>query len=138
MKDQGEKRRRGLRDKLAPKATQLKEKGFEEIEALTTKINEIRPIMESLGYRVMGAKISVTIPPSVSIGVAGLSQAQDTEAHEKAIEAHRDDKMIVGIIKGLDKVSALRARLPIEGFHADLAEVLLGVPPSVTLMFKRR
>lgn len=130
--------KRGLRAKVAAKVAKVKEKGLAELEALTLKINEFRPVLESLGYELRGAKVHVGLPPSVSIGVGGLSKPVDKEAVDAAIAENKDDKMLVGIIKGLSMVSALRARLPIDGFRADMAEVVLGLPPSVTLLFERK
>jgi len=132
--DQGKK---GLRARMAAKVSPLQEKGLSELDALVAKINQFRPVLEALGYELVGAKVRASMPPSVSIGVAGLSKPHDADAHERAIEAHRDDKMLVGVVKGLGKVARLRSRLPIQGFLSDKAEVALGVPPSVTLLFQR-
>ena len=50
----------------------------------------------------------------------------------------KDDSEKTGLrAKVASKVSALQARLPIQGFLADKAEVVWGVPPSVTLLFER-
>ena len=108
-----------------------------EVAALSTSIEEVAPVLEALGYQVVGARITLGLPPSAAIGISGLSKPVDAARFEALIEANADNRPVLAVLKALQHIVKVQSSVRIKGLIADLAEVKLGTPPSVTLMFGR-
>ncbi|MCA9663063.1 MAG: hypothetical protein KC486_32310 [Myxococcales bacterium] len=116
----------------------LQTKGGEELARLSASIEEIAPAVESLGYRVLGARITVGVPPSAAIGLGGLSQRVEPERFDAVIAENAGKSTVVAVLKALKHVAGVHSKVTIKGLQADMAEITLGLPPSVSLMFERR
>lgn len=116
----------------------LQQKGGEELARLSAVVEEIAPAVESLGYRVVGARITVGVPPSAAIGLAGLSRRVEGARFDALIAEHEGKRTVVAVLKALKHIAGVHSSVAIKGLQADMAEISLSVPPSVSLMFERR
>ena len=108
-----------------------------ELAGLSASLEAIAPALEALGYAVLGARITVGVPTSAGIGISGLATPVDEARFEQLIESHADNLPVVAVLKALRHVVNVQAGVRIKGLTADRAEITLGTPPSVALMFER-
>jgi hypothetical protein len=138
MLDKLKDKAKGVQEKVSGAVSALQAKGAEELAKLSTSVEEIAPVLEALGYQVVGARITLGIPPSAAIGIAGLSAPVDAARFDEVLAQHADNLAVVAVLKALRHIVGVQSGVKIQGMSADMAEINLGTPPSVSLMFERR
>ncbi len=129
---------RGLQGKVSDAVGAVQARVAEELPRLSASVEEIAPVLEALGYEIVGARITLGIPPSAAIGIAGLSKPIDESRFDALIAEHEGNRGVLAVLKAMKHIAGLHAGVNIKGLTADMAEITLGIPPSVSLMFERR
>ena len=135
--DKVKERAKGVQSKVSEGVGKLQVKAGEELQRLSESVETIAPVLEALGYEVMGARITLGLPPAAAIGISGLAKPVDPEAFEALLAEHDGNNLIVAVLKALQHIVGVQNKVRIKGMRADMAEITLGLPPSVSLMFER-
>jgi len=118
----------------------LKGKAIEVHACVTEKIaevDEISPALCELGYTVEGIKVAVGLIPNVSIDVGGMTKTMPEETYQRVLEEHKDRMVLVSVVKTLQTISTLQSKVHFLGMRSDNATITLGLPPKVSLNFKK-
>lgn len=115
----------------AAQASQDKlEESMGDIDGITSAIRE-------LGYSLNSISIGVGLIPDIQFELSGLTKTMDESTFERIMEEQKEKKIICTALKALQTASTLQNKIHIMGMRSDVAVITLGIPPKVTLKFKR-
>ncbi len=137
MRETLKQRAQAAQAKVSGAVGAVQAKAGGELQKLSASVEEITPVLEALGYEVLGARITLGIPPSAGIGVRGLATPVDPVRFEAVLAEHEGNLPVVAVLKALKHIVGVQSGVTIKGLTADMAEITLGTPPSVSLMFER-
>ena len=119
------------------KAAALTEQGMLKLAEVAAPVNEVKPVIEQIGYRLERARLVLGLSPAVAIEVSGLATARSDEDFEGFLEAHKEHAVVTRVLQALQAIARVQRRVPIAGFRADRALIALAVPPTLTLLYDR-
>ena len=133
LKDRAEEMQAGVSEKIAA----VSEGGAAEIKERIAELNEIIPLIADLGYSVDGIRIGVGLIPDVGLAISGLTKTMPEATYNRILQEEKDKPILVNVIKALQTASAMQQRIHIMGMRADSASITLGIPPKITLEFRK-
>jgi len=137
MIDKVKQMARDVQDGVKEKITEVSEAGQEKVHEAIDGVNEILPAIRELGYSVDGVSITLGLIPDISIDVSGLSKTIDDEKYQQLCAQHGDRRLLVGVLKTLQAASAMQQKIGFLNMHSDSASITLGLPPRVSLKFRK-
>lgn len=90
---------KGVQESVSEKVGGLQAAAGEKLVELAGSIDEITPVLESLGYTVIGARVDIALPPSASVGITGLGTAVDDELFDAVLAQHEGNRGITSVLK---------------------------------------
>jgi len=126
-----------VQDSVKDKISEVSEAGQEKIKEMIDGVNEILPAIRELGYSVEGINISIGLIPDITIEVGGLSKTIQDAKYQQILEEHKDRKLLISVIKTLQTTSSMQQKIGFMQMHSDNASITLGLPPKISLKFKK-
>jgi hypothetical protein len=133
LKDKAMEVHAGVTEKIA----NVSDAGMEKLQEMMAEVEEISPFLCELGYTVEGIKVAIGLIPDISIDIGGMTKTMPEETYQRIMEEHKDKVVLVSIVKALQTISALQNRVHFLGMRSDNATITLGLPPKVSLNFKK-
>jgi hypothetical protein len=113
------------------------EASVEKLKGAVTEVNELLPLIRELGYSVDGINVGIGLVPDVSISISGLTKTMDEALYRRILDEHKEDRILCGVLIALQSASAIQGKLQFLGMASDTCAITLGLPPKVSLHFKR-
>ncbi|MCA9528169.1 MAG: hypothetical protein KC549_17905 [Myxococcales bacterium] len=135
MLDKLKEKGQGVQAKVSELVGAAQVRGADEVARLAAAIAALGPDLAELGYRVVGAKVTLSVPPSAHFRIAGLTTPVDPARFDALAARRADDITAVALFRALKHVAGVQARVDIPGLRADRAEISLAVPPAISLLF---
>jgi hypothetical protein len=126
-----------VRSSVAEKISEASEAGQEKLKEAMGEVNGIVPALGELGYSVESIQLGVGLIPDISIEVSGLTKTMDEATFHRVLEEQAGNKVLSVVLRTLQSASALQHKLHIMGMRSDTAVITLGLPPKLTLKFKK-
>jgi hypothetical protein len=133
-----------FKDKTKDISTSVTEKisdaaqaGQDKLEESMGDIDGITSAIRELGYSLNGISIGVGLIPDIQFELSGLTKTMDDGTFERIMEEQKEKKIVCAALKALQTASTLQNRIHIMGMRSDVAAITLGIPPKVTLKFKK-
>src|ERR1043165_4296382 len=114
------------------KLNSLKDDAREKLLQYSKELIELIPIIEQCGYRTAGFKIGIGIPPDIIFQFQNFKDISDEERNA-ILEQHKDKEVLALIVKALVSADSFQQKLHPEKFRMNIIEVMIGLPPSVTI-----
>ncbi|MEN6311286.1 MAG: hypothetical protein ABFD80_07075 [Acidobacteriota bacterium] len=133
MKDKA----RGVQAGIAGKISQASEVGLTKLKEMTDEVNEILPLIGELGYSVESIQVGVGLIPDIIIEISGLTKKMDEEAYRRILAEKEGKKLLGNVLRTLQTTSGLHDKIHIAGMKSDTGTLTLGLPPKITLKFKK-
>ena len=111
--------------------------GTELLKDRIAELNEVVPLISELGYCVESVGIGIGLMPDVTLAISGLTKTMPEETYNRVLADQNDKPLLVNVIRALQTASALQDKIHIMGMRADTASITLGLPPKMTLEFKK-
>jgi hypothetical protein len=134
MKDKAQ----GIQTGLAEKISKTSEAGWTKLKETTDEVDEILPLISELGYSVESIQVGIGLIPDIVIEISGLTKKMDEKAYHRILKEKEDKKLLCSVLKTLQTASGLHDKVHIAGMKSDNAAITLGLPPKVTLKFKKQ
>ena len=124
-----------LKDSLAL-MTDLKEAGWEKVNALITDILGLAPLIEVSGFSMRDVVVDATIPPSITLQFIKEKEV-DEQTIEDLLEQHKEKEMLVLIVRALQKADGLQKAMKLSHYKFSGLGMKIGLPPDISLKFVR-
>jgi len=126
-----------FREDAAGKLAEITGAAGEEVRQRLAEVNDIVPLIAELGYSLDGITLGLGLMPDIQLKISGLSRTMPEGTYRRVLEEHRDRAMLIAVVKALQTASETHQRIRILGMHSDNASLTLGLPPKVSLEFKK-
>jgi hypothetical protein len=133
-----------LKDKTKEISSSVTEKISDAALAGQDKLNEsmgdidgIASSIRELGYSLNSISVGVGLIPDIQFELSGLTKIMDEATFERVTEEHKESKIICAVLKTLQTASILQSKIHIMEMRSDVATITLGLPPKLTLKFKK-
>jgi hypothetical protein len=133
MKGKALEMKSSVKDKIAD----ISEAGMDKLREMLAEVNDILPFLRELGYSVDGLQVGIGLIPTVAIDIGGLTKTMAPETYARILEEQKERALLVAIIKTLQTTSAVQQKIKLIQMQSDDATITLGIPPKVTLKFKK-
>lgn len=114
------------------KLSSLKDDAREKLLQYSKQLIELIPIIEECGYRTAGFKIGIGIPPDIIFQFEKFKEITEEERN-KILEVHKDKELLGVIVKALVTADNFQTKLAPKNFKMNIIELMIGIPPSVTI-----
>jgi hypothetical protein len=122
---------------FAEKIAETSETSLEKLQEMMAEVDEISPFLRELGYTVESIHVEIGLIPSVSMDIGGMTKTMPEETYQKILEEQSERKILISVIKTLQAASTLQQKVHFMGMLSDNVTITLGVPPKVSLKFKK-
>ena len=123
----------GIKDKL--KIDDLKGAGLGKVNEMLDGLNDGLPKIKALGLSVKDFRVGQGAIPDITIKLAGDINAIEPSKIQEIINQYPDEKILVTTLKALQSASHMKDRLSALEFKGIEAELMLGLPPSISVNF---
>lgn len=123
----------GVEDKIAD----VSEAAQDKVEKAINDVNEILPVIQELGYTVDGVNIAIGIIPDITIDISGLAKTIEDTKYQQILEEHKGHTLRISVVKALQTMSSMHQKIRFGQMESDNASITLGLPPKITLKFKK-
>jgi hypothetical protein len=122
---------------VTEKIAGVADSGMEKLMEMIPETDEIQSLIRELGYTVEGIVVGVGLIPDIAIEISGLTKTMDEETYNRMLEEHKNEIIIISVLKTLQTASALQHKITIMGMRSDSATITLGLSPKINLKFKK-
>ena len=119
---------KGIKEKAADMSAVTRAKIDETLEEFKKAIN----LFGNFGFKVGKFKVSMGAIPEVSTSVSGSLEKVQVENIKPLIEDHKDNKLLVSMLKALITAKEVRDRVDLPYFTGTKLDIKLGVPPKIS------
>lgn len=112
----------------------VKEGGKEKFLDYINSLSDIIPVIASVGYRLTGVDIVVTLPPGVSMQFV-KQEIIPKEKIDEIIETNKSNELLISIIKALVMADGFHNKIKMGNLQLIALTVNLTLPPKVTIKF---
>ena len=119
---------KGIKEKAADMGGATKAKIDETLEEFKKAIN----LFGKFGFKVGKFKVSMGPIPEVSTSFSGSLEKVQVENMKQLIEDHKDNKLLVSMLKALITAKEVRDRVDLPYFTGTKLDIKLGVPPKIS------
>jgi hypothetical protein len=134
VREQAASRVEGLKDRLAGKVAEVKEAAVTGLKDLADDLNHRLPALREAGYTLTHVALEIGIAPKVKAtfsAAPGISH----ERVESVIEAHKDERVTIALLRALYAAYKLQTSFQIAGMKPLDIELELGVTPAAIVRF---
>jgi hypothetical protein len=119
---------KGVKEKAADMGGATKAKIDETLEEFKKAIN----LFGKFGFKVGKFKVGMGALPEVNTSVSGSLEKVQVENMRQLIEDHKDNKLLVSMLKALITAKEVRDRVELPYFTGAKLDIKLGVPPKIS------
>jgi hypothetical protein len=119
---------KGVKEKAADMGEATKAKIDETLEEFKKAIN----LFGKFGFKVSKFKVGMGVLPEISTSVSGSLEKVQAENIKQLIEDHKDNKLLVSMLKALITAKEVRDRVELPYFTGAKLDIKLGVPPKIS------
>ena len=114
----------------------LKEAGVEKMNVLVNDILGIAPLIDETGFSMKDISVDIGIPPSIGLSFT-KEKEMDPETIDKLLKENSDKELLKLIVAALQKADATQKNMKLGNFKFTGLSMKLGLPPDVSLKFKK-
>jgi hypothetical protein len=119
---------KGIKEKAADMGAATKAKIDETLEEFKKAIN----LFGKFGFKVGKFKVGMGPIPEVSTSFSGSLEKVQVENMKQLIEDHKDNKLLVSMLKALITAKEVQDRVDLPYFTGTKLDIKLGVPPKIS------
>ena len=119
---------KGVKEKAADMGGATKAKIDETLEEFKKATN----LFGKFGFKVGKFKVGMGALPEVSTSVSGSLEKVQVQNIKQLIEDHKDNKLLVSMLKALITAKEVRDRVELPYFTGAKLDIKLGVPPKIS------
>jgi len=119
---------KGVKEKAADMGGATRAKIDETLEEFKKAIN----LFGKFGFKVGKFKVGMGALPEISTSVSGSLEKVQVENISQLIEDHKDNKLLVSMLKALITAKEVRDRVELPYFTGAKLDIKLGVPPKIS------
>ena len=119
---------KGVKEKAADIGGATKAKIDETLEEFKKATN----LFGKFGFKVGKFKVGMGALPEISTSVSGSLETVQVENIKQLIEDHKDNKLLVSMLKALVTAKEVRDRVELPYFTGAKLDIKLGVPPKIS------
>jgi len=119
---------KGIKEKAADMGSATKAKIDETLEEFKKATN----LFGKFGFKVGKFKVVMGTLPEVSTSVSGSLEKVQVENIKQLIEDHKDNKLLVSMLKALITAKEVRDRIELPYFTGTKLDIKLGLPPKIS------
>lgn len=109
----------------------------ETVGRFLDEFNAALPTMRALGFSVHDIHVKMGLLPEVSARLLASADDVDVKALDGMIEKKSGEKTLVAVLKALQTAYNVRDQLGDLGLKTVAIDVVLGIPPSVSIGFEK-
>jgi hypothetical protein len=119
---------KGVKEKAADIGGATKAKIDETLEEFKNAIN----LFGEFGFKVGKFKVGMGALPEINTSVSGSLEKVQVENIKQLIVDHKDNKLLVSMLKALITAKEVRDRVELPYFTGAKLDIKLGVPPKIS------
>jgi hypothetical protein len=119
---------KGVKEKAADMGGATKAKIDETLDEFKKATN----LFGKFGFKVGKFKVGMGALPEISTSVSGSLETVQVENIKQLIEDHKDNKLLVSMLKALVTAKEVRDRVELPYFAGAKLDIKLGVPPKIS------
>jgi hypothetical protein len=119
---------KGVKEKAADMGGATKAKIDETLDEFKKATN----LFGKFGFKVGKFKVGMGALPEISTSVSGSLETVQVENIKQLIEDHKDNKLLVSMLKALVTAKEVRDRVELPYFTGAKLDIKLGVPPKIS------
>lgn len=119
---------KGVKQKAADMGGATKAKLDETLEEFKKAMN----LFEKFGFKVGKFKVGMGVLPEISTSLSGSLEKVQVENIKQLIEDHKDNKLLVSMLKALITAKEVRDRVELPYFTGAKLDIQLGIPPKIS------
>jgi hypothetical protein len=119
---------KGVKEKAADIGGATKSKIDETLEEFKNAIN----LFGEFGFKVGKFKVGMGALPEINTSVSGSLEKVQVENIKQLIVDHKDNKLLVSMLKALITAKEVRDRVELPYFTGAKLDIKLGVPPKIS------